>query len=394
VTVLLADEDLDRQLQRTLTHAYERCADIGEALAAAARITPGDDDSWYAEWVATAARAHDLAEASRGAGRVETATEAFLRETEYYRQAMHYLRADLDDPRLKATYVEMREAFAHASVGMPFHVRRVRIPYSATTINGYLLTPDDNGAPYPTIVLILGYDAPAEDCYLHAAPALRRGYSVLAVEGPGQGGVLYEQGLHLRPDFEAVLTPVINFAALLPGVDPGRLVLIGRSLGGYLAPRGATTEHRLAALVCDPGQVDVGAAIRGLLPTSVLELVANNDAAADPILAALIGSPQGRRRWLPRMAAHGAATMREYLRGLSAFTLADRAADIDCPTLVLETEGDAAGGQSQQLFELLTCPKTLHRFAAADGATGQSGGLAQQVWNGYVFDWLDGVLAS
>jgi alpha-beta hydrolase superfamily lysophospholipase len=269
----------------------------------------------------------------------------------------------------------MREAFAHASVGMPFHVRRVRIPYSATTINGYLLTPDDTGAPHPTIVLILGYDAPAEDCYLHAAPALRRGYSVLAVEGPGQGGVLYEQGLHLRPDFETVLTPVINFAALLPGVDPERLVLIGRSLGGYLAPRGATAEHRLAALVCDPGQVDLGAAL-------------------DPILAALVDSPQGRRRWLPRMAAHGATTMREYLRGLSAFTLAERAADIDCPTLVLETEGDAAGGQSQQLFELLTCPKTLHRFDAADGATGQTGGLAQQVWNGYVFDWLDGVLAS
>ena len=32
--------------------------------------------------------------------------------------------------------------------------------------------------------------------------------------------------------------------------------MVGRSLGGYLAPRGASGEPRLRALVCDPGQFD------------------------------------------------------------------------------------------------------------------------------------------
>jgi hypothetical protein len=60
--VFFDDDDLDGQFQRTLTHAYERAADLGEAFAAARRITPGDDQSWYGsgprprEWPAGPAR--------------------------------------------------------------------------------------------------------------------------------------------------------------------------------------------------------------------------------------------------------------------------------------------------------------------------------------------------
>lgn len=84
---------------------------------------------------------------------------------------------------------------------------RVSIPYQATTLNGYLMMPDTTPGPRPTALLPAGYDSVAEDGYLYVAPALRRGYTVLSFEGPGQGGVLYEQRLYLRPDFEAVLTP-------------------------------------------------------------------------------------------------------------------------------------------------------------------------------------------
>jgi hypothetical protein len=104
MTLVFADEELDGQLQRTLSHAYERAADIGEALAIAARITPGDDESWYGEWSAAASSTRTAAEASRDAGCAQSAAEGFLRACEYYRQAMFYLRADLDDPRLKDTY--------------------------------------------------------------------------------------------------------------------------------------------------------------------------------------------------------------------------------------------------------------------------------------------------
>jgi hypothetical protein len=43
-----------------------------------------------------------------------------------------------------------------------------------------------------------------------------------------------------------------------PEVDTERIVLVGRSFGGVIAPRGAAGEHRLAALIVDPGQFDMG----------------------------------------------------------------------------------------------------------------------------------------
>ncbi|MER6010096.1 alpha/beta hydrolase family protein [Streptomyces bluensis] len=70
-----------------------------------------------------------------------------------------------------------------------------------------------------------------------AAGALRRGYNVIAFDGPGQGSTVREQGLHFRPDWEAVVTPVVDFALTVPEAEAERLVLIGMSVGGYLAPR-------------------------------------------------------------------------------------------------------------------------------------------------------------
>ena len=41
------DADFDAQLQRTASAAYSGSADLGEALATAARIKPGDPASWF-----------------------------------------------------------------------------------------------------------------------------------------------------------------------------------------------------------------------------------------------------------------------------------------------------------------------------------------------------------
>jgi dipeptidyl aminopeptidase/acylaminoacyl peptidase len=44
-----------------------------------------------------------------------------------------------------------------------------------------------------------------------------------------------------------VVGPVLDFLTQQSGVDPGRIALLGVSLGGYLAPRAAAYEPRLAA---------------------------------------------------------------------------------------------------------------------------------------------------
>jgi dienelactone hydrolase len=61
-----------------------------------------------------------------------------------------------------------------------------------------------------------------------------------------------------------VVRPVIDFVLTRPEVDPKRIVLCGWSFGGFLAPRAAAFEKRIAALVSDPGQWDQRDGLKGL----------------------------------------------------------------------------------------------------------------------------------
>jgi dienelactone hydrolase len=51
--------------------------------------------------------------------------------------------------------------------------------------------------------------------------------------------MLRQREVPFRPDWEAVVTLVLDFALKRTEVDPERIALVGRSFGGYLAPRTA-----------------------------------------------------------------------------------------------------------------------------------------------------------
>ena len=110
--------------------------------------------------------------------------------------------------------------------------------------------------PTPTLLLQTGYDGTLEELHSQALAANRRGWSCLTFEGPGQGRVIREQGLPFRHDWEHVVTPVVDVALARRDVDPDRIALQGLSLGGYLAPRAAAFEHRLAACIANGGVFD------------------------------------------------------------------------------------------------------------------------------------------
>jgi dipeptidyl aminopeptidase/acylaminoacyl peptidase len=94
------------------------------------------------------------------------------------------------------------------------------------------------------VVTVAGYDSPVEEYYaFNVVGGTRRGYAVLMVDGPGQGSALYDKGLVFRPDYEAVFAAILDVAAERPDVDRERMVLSGRSFGGYLAPRGVALSR-------------------------------------------------------------------------------------------------------------------------------------------------------
>jgi dienelactone hydrolase len=389
------DAEFDGQLQRAISKAYERCSDIGECLATAQRIQQGDYDSWYDQWWATAEKAQRTAEASKAAGHEVSAREAYLRACEYYRSAYFFRRSNLDDPKLLAAWRRQRECFRAAAALFEHPCEAVEIPYEGTTLSGYFLRPDDSSEPRPTIVAFPGYDAPVEESYPAAAtPALRRGYSALLFDGPGQASSLYEKRLYFRPDYEVVLKAVVDYAVGRPEVDAERIALVGRSFGGFLAPRAATGEHRFAALIADPGQYDLGEISRSRMPKEVVAMVEADDPAVDKVFAGMLADPHRREYFGARMVTHGTNSMREYLRMLSEYTVRGRAGRISCPTLVTGNETDPIAAQARQLYDALECPKEFVFFTEGEGAGGHCEGLGQSLFFQRAYDWLDDVLAA
>jgi alpha-beta hydrolase superfamily lysophospholipase len=210
-----------------------------------------------------------------------------------------------------------------------------------------------------------------------------RGYNVLLFEGPGQGEALYTQRLYFRPDFEHVLGQVVDWTVARSDVRADRIGLLGRSFGGYLAPRGATVEHRIAALVCDPAQPDMGLRV----PGGFVGRIAGRAVGTEMRLSA-----RRREFFHARMAAHGLTSIEAYLAELRRFTMIEQAAQISCPTLIIESQNDFAGGGGRLLLERLACPKVLVELSNEQGIDGHCAGLAQQVWAGVVYDWLDPLL--
>ena len=376
------DTWFDGQLQRSVGKAGSGMANVGECLAIAEQVTPGDRDSWYRAWSGFGARLVGQANEAAKAGHRVSAGGAYLRAAEYYRQAFFFHREDLDGGELRSAYSSSVQAFRSA-MDQSGHPGRVL----SGSVSGYLFSSGSATGRRPAIMHIGGYDGTAEELYASAAPALDRGYVFAALDGPGQGAVLYDQRVPMRPDWENVVPAMFDALAAQPEVDPRRVVLVGRSFGGLLAPRGAAGEHRLAAMIVDPGAFDLGAASMSRLGPLADRV---NDPAADPEFDALLDMPGMKALLAPRMATHGLTSVRAYLADLLRYTNAGTVAEIDCPTFVTDNETDEVSpGQGTVLFDHLTGPKQFRLFTKAEGAEGHCEGMAPVVFWDAAFNWLD-----
>ncbi len=375
------DEGFDGQLQRTVGKCDAGMANVGECLYIASRITGGDRDSWYAEWSAFADGLVTQAAAAEQAGHAVSAASLRLRATEYYRQAFFWHRDDLDGKELTTAYRASVDAFHRALPHLP---RPGRVVEGDTP--GYLFAPPGAG-PFPTILHIGGYDNTAEELYASVYPALDRGWAFVGLDGPGQGSVLYDRRVPQRPDWEHVVPGMFDLITGLPEVDARRIVLVGRSFGGLLAPRGAAGTPRLAALIVDPGQYDMAAGTAARLGEIWGRI---DDPAARPQFDALLKIPALRTLLGPRMVTNGVADPQAYFQDMRRYTNAGLAPSITCPSFVTDNETDPVStGQGRLLYEAMSCPKSFRRFTRAEGAEGHCEGMAPLVFWTAAFDWLD-----
>jgi len=390
----LKDPLLDFQVLRAAGSAPYGGADIGECIATARRVKPGDLDNWYAEWVATAEASAALAARAETSGDRETARLAYLRASTYYRTAGIVLLRPPLDPRLQDSNAKQTELFRRAGALMNRPPEALEIPYEQVSLPGYFFRAADDAERRATVILTGGYDSTVEEMYLtNGAAALARGYNVLAFDGPGQGGALIQRHLTLRPDWENVIRPVVDYALTRPDVDPHRIALIGPSLGAHLAPRGASEEHRLAACIADCGAFDLHAAFLRRLPSPLAAGVRRRSRTGEQALRALLGFliAKPTAGWALRrgLLVHGVEDPIDLVASLRAFTLAGRAERITCPTWVCSAEGDEISESAPELFAALTCEKEYVRFTAAEGAGDHCEAGARTLYHARSFNWLD-----
>ncbi len=245
-----------------------------------------------------------------------------------------------------------------------------------------------------------GYDAAVSDMYFAMGRfATERGYHVVLVDGPGQGASLIDDGTSLIPDWDRVISPVVDSVVARPDVDPARIVLQGWSLGGYFSLRAAAGEPRLAAVVADPPVWSMlsnlpPAQALGLTPEAVQRLPEISDADLAKLQAAIEQNPRLKWGIIQRgLWINGARDLRDYLQKISAFTLDGYSDGIGCPVLGTMADADPLARNVEATLGRLNAPTTLLPFTAAEGAGDHQEQQNRALAETLILDWIDDTLS-
>jgi dienelactone hydrolase len=391
------------------------CAEFGELVTVVNQINAAGASyqTYYEALLALAKRIEELADQELAAGHTASARGAYLRAASYYDMCLYFILGTTERAQEADAFATMQNCWQHASQLFDPPFEPVRIPYGDSWLPGYLLRPDDQPVRRPTIILNNGQDAQHVALYaMGGAAALERGYNALLFYGPGQGSLLFQQQIPFRYDWENVVTPVVDYLLSRPEVDPARIALTGSSLGGELVIRAAAFEHRLAAVVADPGFLSLWLTWSVNFPP-IAALFASraskqeiNAAWQDKVIPALSATgryevaktsePYGRQFLQAARAGKVFTDMYDFGTTVQQFTVADVADRVTAPTLVTNYQDDSlvvpASEQGPEVFKLLRSHKQYHYFTAAEGAQFHCAPMAPQVRNQVVYDWLDGIL--
>lgn len=366
--------DYSFQFLRVLGAAQERASTISECFQAGSRIIPGDDETWYLQWTSLGDRNEKRAAEALSNQFIQTARGNWLRAANYYRCAEFFLHHD-DPRRLKLLDLIESCSWEYMSRMEPAG-EIVRVPYeNGAHLDAYFLRAPCALERKPVVICFGGLDE-FKDELLHEATryAHARGISLLLVDLPGQGGTLRRQNLKARVDTEVPVGACVDYLQSRDDVDSDRIALYGASLGGYYAPRAASFEHRLKAVVSDGAIWNLQKSFRST--------------GYDPSRIAV-----RHMHWVLGIPGEGTQDGFDAVDAkLAEFTLEGIQQNIQCPYLIVEGECDFAGFQfaeeaveySRQhgqdiTFKVFSAEETGAAHCQIDNPT-----LGME----YIFDWL------
>ncbi|HTV86803.1 MAG TPA: alpha/beta hydrolase [Dyella sp.] len=383
-----ADQTYNFETIRVLNDIAAVGGDSADVALAVAGLKAGDAQGWYQAWSAAGDRAMALAHRT-----VDPISKghALLRAHNDYRAAEFFLAPD--DPQRPGVWKKNIDAFYQGLDVLGVAYQRIRVPYGHNHLNAVYYPGPAGADKKPLLMVVGGYDSTMEELYFHVvAAAHERGYSVLTYEGPGQGSVLREQGLTFTPAWEKPNGAVLDtFLATHPVT--GKIVLIGESMGGYLAPRAAAFDPRISGVVAYDVFFDAGAIASRHVPPFVFWLRDHHYDATLRYLAAHGPSDPGST-WAVQngMWTLGAKDPLGVIDAFKAYTLAPVASRITSDVLILAgaddhfVPADQAGMFAKSLTHARSVTTVMFDRESGGGEHCQMG--APSLWHAALFDWL------
>lgn len=209
-------------------------------------------DEWFDRWSETAYVHEELAAQAKADGHVLSAAAHYVTASVTYHFAKFLYVHDRE--RLRRGSDQTASCYAQAMALWPVPGERLIIPFDGAAIIANLRKP---ACAFSGIVLIVpGLDSVKEEMHNLENLFLERGLATVSVDGPGQGES--EFTLPIYPDYERVISAVIDNLQQRADFKKAPIGLVGISLGGYYACRGAAFEKRVAACAPVGGPYDLG----------------------------------------------------------------------------------------------------------------------------------------
>jgi Prolyl oligopeptidase family len=378
----------------SLGRAYHSGGNVGKVLYLSRQVEDGDFEGAYLAFKEAGDEARALAEESASHGHRESARQAYLWAQNFYDSSTYFVDGSKDANRFLPTWELLYDCWLKS---LPFFVppiEPVSIPYEQTQLHGFFFRGKSTARQRPLLILVNGSDGSLLDMWLWGgAGALARGYDCLTFDGPGQGYALWKDKLYFRPDWEKVISPVIEYALSRSEVDPKRIAIQGISQGGYWVPRAVAFEKRIAAAIADPGVVDVSTSWTVNLPKPLRELLkSGRKTEFDSYLGKSL-NPATKSNLTFRMRPFGFTSYYDTYKAVLEYNLEGIASQIGCPLLITEPVNESYWpGQSRRLYDLVTSPKELVHFSESDGADLHCEPKGTGLRDLRVFDWLDDTL--
>jgi pimeloyl-ACP methyl ester carboxylesterase len=383
------DQTYHFQTLRALNDIPYGGADTSEILETIKHIKVGNTDSWYAAWERTGDRVSELAcrtkdPISRG--------RALLRAHNYYRTA-EFLLAPRDSRR-PISWKKNVGAFYEGLDALGVSYERVSVPYGKHHLNALYFPGPQGSEGRPLIVICGGFDSTLEELYfVLVAAGLERGYSVLAYEGPGQGSIIREQGVPFTHEWEKPTTAVLD-EYLRTHPRPVKLVIIGMSMGGFLAPRAAAFDERFDGVVAFDVFYDFGAISSRSVPSIAFWLDRHGLGFLLNIIVKIKTAFSPGLKWAVQnsMWVMGTHDLLGTAKAFRAYTLQDVAQRIKGDVLILAGENDhfVPIEQVKQFESSLTQARSVTSviFDRESGGAEHCQLGAVTLWHATFFAWL------